>query len=365
MSCDFLALARKGVQGLQPYQPGKPIEELQRELGLAEVIKLASNENPLGVSPKVKAALAKSIDQLSLYPDGAAFALKEALAAKLGVDPDQIVTGNGSNDLLDLIGLCFLHSATSAVYSQYAFVVYPIMVKYLGARAIEVPAREWGHDLEAMAAAIAEDTRIVFIANPNNPTGTWVGHAAMQRFLQTVRQDVVVVLDEAYTEYDEGGDCVNSLALLREFPNLVVVRTFSKAYGLAGLRVGYSLSSPLLANIINRVREPFNVNTLAQVAAVAVLHDVEYLQQGVEVNRLGRVQLEEGLAALGFRYIPSRGNFICFDTGQDALQLYQKLLAKGIIVRPLVPYGMPRHLRVSIGLAHENAAFLKALDEVR
>lgn len=364
MSCDFLALAKKGVQGLHPYQPGKPIEELKRELGLSEVVKLASNENPLGLSPRVKEMLVRNLDDLTLYPDGAAFELKQALAGKLGVSPGQIVPGNGSNDVLDLIGLCFLDPSVSAVYSQYAFVVYPIMVQYLGAKAIEVPARNWGHDLDAMLAAIREDTRIVFIANPNNPTGTWVGHAEMHRFLKQVREDVIVVLDEAYTEFDEGNDCVDSLALLREFPNLIVVRTFSKAYGLAGLRVGFSVSSPQLANIINRVREPFNVNTLAQMAAVEVLKDAEYLQKSIEVNKAGRKQLEDAFHAMDIEFIPSRGNFICFDTRQDAVEVYQKLLAKGVIVRPVVPYGMPRHLRVSIGLEHENAAFLKALVQV-
>ena len=363
MSCDFLALARKGVQGLHPYQPGKPIDELKRELGLTEVVKLASNENPLGLSLRVKEVLIKNLDELTLYPDGAAFELKRVLADKLGVSADQVVLGNGSNDVLDLIGLCFLDSSASAVYSRYAFVVYPIMVQYLGARAIEVPDKNWGHDLDAMLAAIADDTRIVFIANPNNPTGTWVSHDELHRFLKQLREDVIVVLDEAYAEYDED-DGVDSMALLREFPNLIVVRTFSKAYGLAGLRVGYSISSPQLANIINRVREPFNVNTLAQLAAVEVLEDKEYLQKSIEINKAGRKQLEDAFQTMGVEYIPSRGNFICFDTKQDAIKVYQKLLQKGVIVRPVVPYGMPQHLRVSIGLEHENAAFLNALKQV-
>lgn len=364
MSCDFLSLAKKGVQALQPYQPGKPIDELKRELGLTDVIKLASNENPLGLSPRVKKLLIENLDSLTLYPDGAGFELKQALSEKLGVHPKQIVLGNGSNDVLDLIGLCFLDESTSAVFSQYAFVVYPIMVQYLGARAIEVKAKNWGHDLDAMLAAIQPDTRIVFIANPNNPTGTWLEHEDLHAFMKNVREDIVVVLDEAYTEYSCDNDFADGMVLLKEFPNLIVTRTFSKAYGLAGLRVGYSVSSPEIADIVNRVREPFNVNTLGQLAAVEVLKDKEYLEESIRVNNVGRRQLEAGFEAMNVSYIPSQGNFITFDTQQDAMEVYKKLLAKGVIVRPIVPYGMPQHLRVSIGLESENAIFLQALKQV-
>lgn len=364
MSCDYLALAKKGVQGLHPYQPGKPIEELQRELGLDDIVKLASNENPLGLSPKVKQLLAENLDELTRYPDGAGFDLKAALAAKFDLASDEITLGNGSNDVLDLIGLCFLDENSSAVYSQHCFVVYPIMVKYLGARAIEVPAKAYGHDLDAMLAAIEDDTRVVFIANPNNPTGTWLGHEAMLNFMQQVPENVIVVLDEAYSEYIHDVDYADGLALQKQFDNLILTRTFSKAYGLAGLRVGYSVSSPVVADLLNRVREPFNVNTLGQLAAVEVLADEEYLQKSVAVNDQGRQQLEEGLAALDIEYIPSQGNFITFNTKQDAVEVYQKLLERGVIVRPIVPYGLPQHLRVSIGLAEENAAFLKALVQV-
>jgi histidinol-phosphate aminotransferase len=364
MACDFLPLAKKGVQGLQPYQPGKPIDELKRELGLTEVVKLASNENPLGLSKRVKKVLADNLDSLTRYPDGAGFELKAALSKKLGVQSNQIVLGNGSNDVLDLIGLCFLSETTSAVFSQYAFVVYPIMVQYLGAKAIVTPAKQWGHDLDAMLAAVQVDTRVVFIANPNNPTGTWLEHDELRNFMLLVREDVIVVLDEAYTEYNKSGCVADGIALQKEFSNLIVVRTFSKAYGLAGLRVGYSVSTPELANIINRVREPFNVSSLGQMAAVEVLNDAEYLAESVRVNDEGRKQLEAGFVELGIEFIPSQGNFITFDTKQDAMQVYQKLLAKGVIVRPIVPYGMPNHLRVSIGLEAENAFFLKALRQV-
>lgn len=364
MSCDFLALTNADIKTLQPYQTGKPIEELQRELGLEKIVKLASNENPLGFNPNVKAAISAHLDGLTRYPDGAGFELKKAISEKLGINADQITIGNGSNDVLDLIGLCFLNANTSAIYAQHAFVVYPLMTKFMGAKAIEVPAKAWGHDLDAMLAAIREDTRVIFIANPNNPTGTWLGHEPLRKFLQQVPENIIVVLDEAYSEYIHGVDYADGIALQKEFANVIVVRTFSKVYGLAGLRVGFSVSSPQLSNILNRVREPFNVNSLAQVAAIAALKDDAFIAKAVAVNDAGRVQIEAGLQKLGLTFIPSQGNFICFDTATDALAVYNKLLAKGVIVRPVVPYGMPQHLRVSIGLEEENRIFLEALAEV-
>lgn len=365
MSCDYSQLAKAGVQALLPYQPGKPIEELQRELGLSDIVKLASNENPLGLSPKVKALLQDNLDELTRYPDGAAFELKQALADKLSVTADQLTVGNGSNDVLDLIGQVFLDESVSAIYSEHAFVVYPIMIQYLEAKAIKVPAKDYGHDLDAMYAAIEENTRVIFIANPNNPTGTWLGHAALVEFLQKVPSDIIVVLDEAYSEYiDESVDYASGLQLQKMFANVILTRTFSKAYGLAGLRVGYSVSTPEIADLINRVREPFNVNTLAQLAAVEVLSDDAYLQRSIAVNNEGRQQIESALTEMGLEFIPSQGNFITFDTGQSAPEVYQKLLEKGVIVRPVVPYGLPQHLRVSIGLAEENAAFITALQLV-
>ena len=365
MSCDYISLAREGVQALQPYQPGKPIDELQRELGLSKITKLASNENPLGLSPKVKSMLVDNLDELTRYPDGAAFELKQALAKKLSVNADQLTLGNGSNDILDLIGQVFLDDKASAVYSEYAFVVYPMMVQLLGAKAIQVPAKDFGHDLNAMFAAIEDDTKVVFIANPNNPTGTWFGQAELQGFLEKVPANIIVVLDEAYAEYiDEDVDYAQGLELLKKFPNLVVTRTFSKAYGLAGLRVGYSVSSAQIADLINRVREPFNVNTLAQMAAVTVLDDAQYLADSIAVNNKGRVQIETALTELGLDFIPAQGNFITFDTKTDATAVYQKMLEKGVIVRPIAPYGLLQHLRVSIGLESENAAFIAALKQV-
>jgi|SRR5690554_126527 len=364
MSCDFLALSNAEIRSLQPYQTGKPIDELQRELGLEKVVKLASNENPCGVSDTVKQALAAHLDDLARYPDGAGFQLKAAIAEKHQVSADQITLGNGSNDVLDLIGLCFLNNKTSVIYSQHAFVVYPLMAKIFAAKAIEVPAEDWGHDLQAMLAAIRSDTRVIFIANPNNPTGTWLGHKALEAFLEQVPEHILVVLDEAYAEYIHEVDYADGIALQRKFSNLIVVRTFSKVYGLAGLRVGYSISSVTLANILNRVREPFNVNSLAQVAAIAALADDDYLYKTIAVNDAGRLQIEDGLRYLGLEFIISQGNFICFDTGTDAAVVYQELLKKGVIVRPIAPYGMPKHLRVSIGLPEENTFFLQALAEV-
>jgi histidinol-phosphate aminotransferase len=364
LSCDFLALSNPGIQGLSPYQAGKPIEELQRELGLSDIVKLASNENPLGPSPAVVEACQRALRDSTRYPDANGFELKRAISAKFGLQPAQLTLGSGSNDVLDLIARVFLGPHASAVFSQYAFIVYPIATQACGARAIEVPAKNWGVDLEAMSAAIETDTRVVFIANPNNPTGTWVGNDELVAFLRRVPKDVVVVLDEAYTEYVERADFPNGLALLQDFPNLIVTRTFSKAYGLAGLRVGYAASSPLLADLLNRVRAPFNVNSLGLVAAVAALDDDAYLARARELNARGLQQLVDGIAPLGLPVIPSAGNFITVGMPGDALPIYQKLLHQGVIVRPLVPYKMPNHLRVSIGLPEENAKFLAALPKV-
>ena len=366
MSCDYVALATAGVQGLQPYQPGKPIEELQRELGLSQIVKLASNENPLGPSAVVTDCLSAGVSELTRYPDGSGFALKGALSAHLSVEVEQITLGNGSNDILELLARAYLGPDSSAVYSQHAFVVYPLAVQAVGARGIEVPALNWGHDLEAMAQAIEPSTRLVFIANPNNPTGTWVGEKALCEFLQRVPEQVIVVLDEAYFEYACHGDFdyPDGLGLLERFPNLVVTRTFSKAYGLAGLRVGYCISNPAIADVLNRIRAPFNVNSLALAAAEAVLGDGDYLQRGVDINRQGLSQLGEAFTQRGLDYIESAGNFISVAFDADVQSLYAGLLREGVIVRPVANYGMSKHLRVSIGLESENQQFLQALDKV-
>lgn len=366
MSCDYEALAAKGVQGLQPYQPGKPVDELARELGLdpARIVKLASNENPLGPSDYVTAAVEKALPEVTRYPDGAAYTLRQTLAERLNVTPEMLTFGNGSNDVLELVARAFAEPGTEIVYSEHAFAVYPIVTQAVGADHVKVPAVNWGHDLEAMAAAITERTRVVFVANPNNPTGTVAEKDEVYRFLQRVPGNVIVVLDEAYCEYLQGPQYADGRQWLGEFPNLVVSRTFSKAWGMAGLRMGYGISSPEIADVINRVRQPFNGNALAQAAAAAVLDDQAYIDRTIEVNRAGLEQLADGFDRLGLDYIPSAANFIALDTGQDANPVNDALLREGVIVRPVGAYGMPQHLRVSVGLEHENRRCLEALEKV-
>tara|TARA_R110000796_G_scaffold186168_4_gene303103 strand:+ start:33570 stop:34697 length:1128 start_codon:yes stop_codon:yes gene_type:complete len=366
MTCDFLSLALPGVQKLSPYVPGKPVEELAREFGLRaeDIVKLASNENPLGPSPKALEAIRSAFDELTRYPDGNGFLLKQALAERLGVNTSMITLGNGSNDILELITRAFVSPQHEVVFSEHAFAVYPIVTQAVGARPVVVPARDWGHDLDAMAAAITPATRLVFIANPNNPTGTWIERPALERFLAKVPENVIVVLDEAYTEYVETGDVPNGLDYLTQYPNLLVSRTFSKAYGLAALRVGYGICQPAIADAMNRVRQPFNVNSLAQAAALATLEDDAYLAESRRVNREGMAQLEAGFTSLGLSWIFSRGNFIAVDLGREAAPVFQGLLRQGVIVRPVANYGMPNHLRVSIGLPEENQRFLDVLGQV-
>tara|TARA_Y100000296_G_C5147412_1_gene244484 strand:- start:346 stop:1458 length:1113 start_codon:yes stop_codon:yes gene_type:complete len=366
MSCDFLNLARPGVQKLSPYVPGKPVEELAREFGLRpqDIVKLASNENPLGPSPAVREAIAAALPELTRYPDGNGFALKQALAAKSGVNTAGITLGNGSNDILELVARAFVGPEHEVVFSDHAFAVYPIVTQAVGARAVSVPAKDWGHDLDAMAAAITPSTRVVFIANPNNPTGTWIERDALEAFLDRVPENVIAVLDEAYTEYVETDDVPNGVDYLGRYSNLLVSRTFSKAYGLAALRVGYGLSHPAIADALNRVRQPFNVNSLALAAALAALEDEAYLIESRRINRIGMQQLEEGCAALGLSWIPSRGNFLAIDLGREAAPVFQGLLREGVIVRPVANYGMPNYLRVTIGLPVENQRFLDALKQV-
>ena len=366
MSCDYLALAQPGVQKLSPYVPGKPVDELARELNLdpAGIVKLASNENPLGPSPKVLDAIRAELSELTRYPDGNGFALKQRLAERYSVGINQVTLGNGSNDILELIARAYLAPGLNAVFSEHAFAVYPIATQAVGAEGRAVPAKNWGHDLDAMAAAIDENTRVVFVANPNNPTGTWFDAAALGGFLARVPEHVLVVLDEAYIEYAEGQELPDGLAFLADYPNLLVSRTFSKAYGLAALRVGYAISSPVIADVLNRVRQPFNVNSLALAAACAALDDVDYLLASRKANDAGMLQLETGFRQLGLEWIPSRGNFIAVDFARDAAPINQALLREGVIVRPVAGYGMPTFLRVSIGTEQENARFLDVLRQV-
>ncbi len=363
-------LAVPGVRALTPYLPGKPISELERELGLCNIVKLASNENPLGPSPKALEAARRALSEIHLYPDGSGFELKAALSAKLDVRPEQITLGNGSNDILELVARVFLSAESKAIYSEHAFAVYPIVTQAVGAKAAVAPAHDgsrgprYGHDLQGMAQRVDESTRVVFIANPNNPTGTYLTKSELRSFLDDLPADVVAVVDEAYFEYVEAPDYPDCMAWLSDFPNLIVTRTFSKAYGLAGLRVGYAVSSPSIADLLNRVRQPFNVNSPALEAAKAALDDNEHLSRSVNLNRAGLLQLYDALAERKLSFIRSVGNFVTIDIAKPAAPIYDALLRQGVIVRPIGNYGLPNHLRVTVGTEEENRIFLDALDRV-
>jgi histidinol-phosphate aminotransferase len=353
-------LAPANVRGIAPYIPGKPIAETARELGLAEadILKMASNENPLGPSPKALAAIRAALAELNYYPDS--YELKAKLASKLALPAESLVLGNGSNDVLELAARAFLTPADSAVYSQHAFMVYPLVVQAIGATGIEVPAKDYGTDLEALARAVRADTKIVFLANPNNPTGTFNAWEDVRRFVERMREGVLVVIDEAYGEYLPDELQSPAPRWLATHPNLVVSRTLSKAYGLAGLRIGFGFAHPHVAEMMNRVRQPFNVNHLAVVAAIAALDDAEFIAESRRVNAQGMQTLKRGFEKLGVESIPSFGNFITFRVG-DAQRVYESMLKEGVIVRPIAGYGMPEHLRVTVGLPAQNARFLEAL----
>jgi histidinol-phosphate aminotransferase len=360
----FLEHALPSIKALQPYVPGKPIEELERELGIRDSIKLASNENPLGVSPKVTQVLVDGARGVARYPDGSGYRLRHRLAELHGTGADAITLGNGSNDVLDMVARVFLGPGDESLFSEYAFAVYPLSSQAVGARLVSAPARDYGHDLEALQARITPQTRVIWIANPNNPTGTWLGREPLHDFLSRVPADVILVIDEAYFEYVDETEYPDATQWLTEFPNLIVTRTFSKAYGLAGLRVGYALSHPIVADLLNRVRQPFNVNLLAQSAALAALDDPQFLEHCVALNRAGMQQISDGLKALDVDFIPSVGNFLTLNLQRNAADVDRALLQRGVITRPIAGYGLPNHLRVSIGLEAENARFLAALREV-
>ena len=351
--------AHEGIEKLKPYQPGKPISELERELGITDIVKLASNENPLGCSDKVKEAVAAELTEIGRYPDGGGFILKDQVHAQFGVAHNCITLGNGSNDLLEIFARAFVSSSDSVVYSQHAFAVYGLVTQAINAEAIEVPAKGFSHDLDAMAKAVKANTKLIFIANPNNPTGTWFEEAEFDAFMQKIPANVIVVLDEAYVEYYP--ENFNSLKFLAQYPNLIISRTMSKCYGLAALRVGFALASAEVTDFLNRIRQPFNVNHLAMVAAVAALKDGVFIEKSREVNKAGMAQLGAGFEQLGLNYVPSRANFILVDIQADPAQTFNALLKEGVIVRPV---GIANHLRVSIGTEAENAKFLVALAKV-
>jgi histidinol-phosphate aminotransferase len=368
-SKDSVLVAPPHVAAIAPYQAGKPIEELAREFGLdpKQIVKLASNENPLGMPESARLAIVAATAHLGRYPDPAGFDLKQALAARWSVPQNWLTLGNGSNDILELVASALLEPGSSVVYAQHAFVVYRLATQARGARHLVVPAKDFGHDLPAMLEAIDHTTRVVFIANPNNPTGTYLPNAELEAFLEAVAQRhgtrVTVVLDEAYNEFLEPEQRVDSVGLVKRYANLLVSRSFSKAYGLAGLRVGYAIAQPTLTDLMNRVRQPFNVNSLAQAAAIAALKDTDFLTKSFAVNRDGKAQLQQGFTELGLTFIPSYANFVLVKVG-DAARVNLELLKRGVIVRPVAGDGLPEWLRVSIGLPQENQQFLEALTAI-
>jgi histidinol-phosphate aminotransferase len=356
------------VRAIAPYIAGKPISEVAREFGLdeASIVKLASNENPLGMPESAQRAMARAIADLGRYPDSNGFELKAALAARYGVPAEWITLGNGSNDILELAAHAFVEKDQAVVFSQYSFAVYALATQGVGARAIVVPAVRYGHDLAAMLAAIDDDTRLVFVANPNNPTGTFVDGPTLEAFLDKLPRHVVVVLDEAYTEYLSADKRYDSIDWVRRYPNLLVSRTFSKAFGLAGLRIGFAIAQPGLTDLLNRLRQPFNVNTLAQAAAIAALNDSAFLEKSAALNAQGYRLLTEAFDKLGLEYVPSEGNFVLVRVGSDdqaGARVNFSLLKQAVIVRPVDNYGLPQWLRVTIGLPEENEAFLAALEK--
>jgi histidinol-phosphate aminotransferase len=366
MLMDPCELSPSYIRSIAPYLPGKPISELARELGLKEegIVKLASNENPRGIGPRTRAAIEAAVAEVARYPDGNGYELKLALSKRYGVDMGSIVLGNGSNDVLELAALAFLGPGRAAVYAEHAFAVYPLATQARGARGIVVAAKDYGHDLGAMLKAVDDETYVVWVANPNNPTGTFVPPAELEAFLRRTPERVLVVLDEAYNEYLPSDLRADSVKWLKRHPNLIITRTFSKAYGLAGLRVGYALAHPSVADVMNRVRQPFNVNSIALAAAAAALDDMEFVARSYADNLQGLRQLEEGARALGLDFIPPHGNFLTMRVaqgGKSAAEIYKRLLRRSVIVRPVAGYGMPEHLRVTVGTAAENDRFLAAL----
>jgi len=368
---DYTALAMSQVGELKPYTPGKPIDELEREYGVSDSIKLASNENPLGSSPRALEAIRNELDDLWLYPDAAGFHLKQALSERHGLPPECITLGNGSNDVLVFLAQVFLGPGRASVFSKYCFAVYPIATQMVGAKAAVAPAlpedhpvMPLGHDLRALYQAVDERTRMVWIANPNNPTGTWLERERIQEFLGSLPGHVICVVDEAYTEYAESERLGDASQWLERFPNLVVTRTFSKAYGLAGLRVGYALSNPGIADLLNRVRPAFNVSSLGLTAARAALDDQAFIERSREMNSAGLDQLRTGLGALGVVVIPSAANFLLARFDRPGAELNEQLLKRGIIVRPVGNYELDNYLRITVGTEAQNRRLLAALDEI-
>ena len=351
------------IRSLIPYEPGKPIEEVEREYGIANSVKLASNENPLGPSPKALAAIRAKLDQIHLYPDGDCFYLKEGLAKKLEVAPETLIFGNGSNEIIELAARTFMRVGDEAVMAEQAFVVYQLIVQAVGGKSKQVPLRDYTHDLDAIAAAISPQTRLVFLANPNNPTGTIFQREAWEKFLAKVSHDVLLIVDEAYFEYVQDSNYPDSLKYHQDGRAILTLRTFSKLYGLAGLRIGYGVAPKELISMMQRVRQPFNINAPAQWAALAALDDIDHVRRSLEVNRQGLEYLRAEFEKLGLDYVASHGNFIIVRVGKGQ-EVFTRLLAQGVIVRPMGGYKFPEHVRVTIGTMEENQKFIAALQKV-
>jgi histidinol-phosphate aminotransferase len=361
MQTPWESLANEHILGIAPYEPGKPIEELERELGIHDAIKLASNENPHSPSERVQQAIAGALAQLNRYPDGSGFYLRQALAKRHGVMPDQVILGNGSNEMIELIVRAFLRPGEEAVIPHPSFVVYPMIVQAAGGIRVVVTLKDYRLDLEAMARAITPLTKLVFIANPNNPTATIVTAPEVEQFIGRIPPTVVVVFDEAYIEFAQGPDFPDSLAYVRQGRKVFVLRTFSKASSLAGLRVGYGIADPDAVALVHRIRQPFNVNSLAQVAALAALEDDTHIRECLRMNEAGRHYLYDEFTSLGLKYVPSRANFILVDVGRSAHDIYQRLLREGVIVRPMTSFGMETALRITVGTPEENRRLIKTM----
>lgn len=356
---------RHELENLQPYPPGKPVEEVQRNYGLTEIVKLASNENPYGPSPLAVKAMQDELANLHYYPESGCYYLRNKLAEHHGVEADRLIFGNGSDEVVALLTMAFLSVGTNIVCSQHTFIRYEMGAMSMGAATRHVPLKDWHHDVDGLLAAIDAETRFVFIGNPDNPVGTALNANETRRLLENVPPNVLVVLDEAYYEFaKDDEDYPDSVSWLADFPNLVISRTFSKAYGLAGIRLGYALGHPDVWNALDRVRPPFNVNRLAQVGAMAALDDADHLRRTIDGNRAEKLRLYEGLKGLGLEFVESRTNFVLVNMKRPALPLYESLLQRGVIVRPMGIYQLPQHLRVSVGLPHENDAFIAALAQV-
>ncbi len=364
MPTQWESLANEHILGIAPYEPGKPIEELERELGVHNAIKLASNENPLPPSDRVQKAILATLNHLNRYPDGSGFYLRQALAKKHGVSPDHVVLGNGSNELIELLVRTFLRPGDEAVVPHPSFVVYPMIVQAAGGVRVMVMLKEHRLDLEAMARAITPMTKVVFIANPNNPTATIVTADEVERFMARVPERTIVVFDEAYIEFALGPDFPDTLNYVKQGRKVAVLRTFSKATSLAGLRVGYGVAEADAVALMNRIRQPFNVNSLAQAGALAALEDESHVLECVRMIEAGRHFLYDEFKTLGVQYVPSRANFILVDVGRSAADIYQKLLHEGVIVRPMTPFGMETALRITVGTPEENRKLVRALRTV-